>query len=267
MNDLEKIEIVDSIEEIDWGVQSINAPQVWHKTMGEGVKIATIDTGVDVNHPNLKGKITSVFNMIEKSFDVTDEYGHGTHVAGLLVGEMTGVAPKSELHVMKVLNGEGVGMVTHVMDGITNAINLEVDILSISLGVPYDLPLILKQRIREAYEAGITIVSATGNSGLPTPQYPAFMDEVIAIGGLDKELNEASFSNGGYDVLAPSIDILSTFKNGQFARMNGTSMASPLVAGAIALVISHYKKQGRKLSPSEIKQMVKGKIDLTKLID
>lgn len=265
--DLEKIETFDEIKEIDWGVSIINTPQVWSKTMGEGVKIATIDTGVNVNHPNLQGKITSVFNMIEKSLDVTDEYGHGTHLAGLLVGEMTGVAPKSELHVMKVLDGNGLGMVYHVMDGITNAINLDVDILSISLGVPHELPLILQQRIIEAYEHGITIVSATGNNGIPSPHYPARMNEVIAVGGLDKDLNEASFSNGGYDILAPSVDILSTYKDGNFATMTGTSMATPLVAGAIALLISYYRKQGRELSPSEIKQMLPKKLDLKKLLD
>jgi subtilisin family serine protease len=205
--DLDEFKVFESIEDYDWGTKAIGVPHVWSKTMGEGVKIATIDTGCNVEHPNLQGKIASVFNMIEKSLDVTDGYGHGTHVAGLLVGNMTGVAPKSELHVMKVLNKDGIGMISHIMDGITNAINLEVDVLSISLGATLDLPLVLKQRIREAFEHGITIVSATGNNGVSEPHYPARMDEVIAVGGVDKDLNEALFSNGGYDVLAPTVDI------------------------------------------------------------
>ena len=75
-----------------------------------------------------------------------------------------------------------------------------------------------------------------------------------------------SFTNRGYDVLAPSVDILSTYKDGKYARMTGTSFASPLVAGGIALLISYYKEQGKKLKPKEIKSMISGKFDLTKLL-
>lgn len=269
-NSVSKIEIVDILDEqlvSDLAILTIKASDVWDKTKGEDTSIAIIDTGVDVSHPDIENKIKSKFNMINKNRDVADENGHGTHVAGLLVGDLTGVAPEASLHVIKVLNKDGKGSIKNVMEGITHAMNLKVDVLCISLGLAYEIPLILKQRITEAYDAGVTIVSAVGNTGRPEPFYPARMKEVIAVGGLDSDLKIAQFSNGGYDVLAPSTNILSTYKDHNYARCTGTSMASPLVAGAIALLKSHYRKQGVELKNAEIRELLKGKkLDLTELI-
>ena len=259
-----KIEVVETIEGIDWSLEAIGAPKAWEKTKGKGVKIVVIDTGVDTSHPDLDVKFK--FDMINKSTNVTDDYGHGTHVAGLLTGKYTGVAPEADLYVIKVLDEQGNGSASSVMDGITHAINIKADVLSISLGAPHSIPLIIEQRIVDAYEAGITIVSAVGNNGNHLPLYPARMNEVIGVGGYDKNLNRTNFTNRGYDVLAPSVDILSTFKDGKYARMTGTSFASPLVAGGIALLISYYREQGKKLKPKEIKSMISGKFDLTKLL-
>ena len=257
-------QVVETIDGIDWGLEAIGAPKAWEKTKGKGVKIAVIDTGVDTSHPDLNVKFE--FDAIERVKRVNDTYGHGTHVAGLLTGRYTGVAPESELYIIKVLDEKGNGTVANVMDGITHAINLGVDILSISLGTPHGIPLILEQRLVDAYSAGITIVSAVGNNGDNEPLYPAKMKEVIGVGGYDKNINMTDFTNKGYDVLAPSVDILSTFKDGKYARTTGTSFASPLVAGGIALLISYYREQGKELTPKEIKSMISGKFDLTKLL-
>ena len=259
MQQLGIIEIVNSLDglpEIDWGVKTINAHKVWDKTMGEGVKVAVIDTGVDMTHPDLN--IKASVNMHTRTTNVTDEFGHGTHVAGLIAGKNTGVAPKSDLYIAKVLDGEGRGSMANVLDGITFAINYKVDILCMSLGTPRELPLILKDRIEQAYREGITIVCATGNSNVNSVEYPAVYDNVIAVGGINKDLERASFSNygDGTDLLAPSVEILSTFKDNNYARMGGTSMASPLVAGGIALIISHYRNQGIELSPSDIRDIL-----------
>lgn len=264
IKDLQVVDILPPI--LDWGLQAIKAPQVWDKTRGEGVTIVTMDTGCDISHSEFDGKIKSVFNFINADRDVTDDYGHGTHVAGLLVGEHTGVAPQAELHVLKVLDANGKGSIANVMEGITHAMNLKADVLSISLGVPNDIPQILKQRIMDAYASGVTIVSAVGNNGRGDAQYPARMNEVIGVGGINQDLSIAQYSNNGYNILAPSTNILSTYKDNNYAKMTGTSMGSPLVAGSIALLISYYRKQGRELRPSEITGMLKGKLDLTTLI-
>lgn len=270
MKTLNETVLVNKLDEdftVDWGVRAIKAPQVWSNTLGEGVKIATIDTGIDNTHPDLRHKIKGSFNFTERDLNTKDEYGHGSHVAGLLVGSKTGVAPMADLYVAKVLDSEGYGAIGDIMDGISFAIQCEVDVLCISLGTPTELPLILRQRIVQAYEKGITIVCAVGNNGDDKPLYPAIMDEVIGVGGLDENLDLTMFTNMGYDVLAPSVDILSTYKDNNYAKMTGTSMASPLVAGGIALLISYYRKQGKELSPREIKEMIQGKkFDLTELI-
>lgn len=270
MNELNEKIILDSLDNEklpSWGLKAIKAPEVWGKTMGEDVTITLVDTGIDMKHPDLKDRIISKFNPIYSNTDVTDEFGHGTHVAGLLVGKYTGVAPKSNLHVVKALNENGLGRIVDIMDGITYAMNIRSDILCLSLGTKYDIPLILKQRIVDVWESGITIVCAVGNNGNGETYYPARMLQTIGVGGLDENLIETRFSNSGYDVLAPSVRILSTYKDSNYAFLTGTSMASPLVAGAIALIISYYRKQGKNLKPYEIKEMLKGSnLDLNQLI-
>lgn len=284
LDELQEIKIVEDVKPntVDWGVKAINADKVWKKTQGEGVRVALIDTGVDTKHPDLKDNIKGAINIFNHTTDVSDDWYHGSHVAGIIAGTgkagVKGVAPKAELYVAKVLDKNGNGSLANVLDGITFAINYDVDILCMSLGVPQELPPILKERIVQAYTHGITIVCATGNSD-SSVEFPARYDEVIAVGGLDKDLKRASFSNYGWelDVMAPSVDILSIYPDGKYCTSSGTSMASPLVAGGIALLISYYRKKGKELTPSEIKAILTqgkerdiytgyGMIDMKKLL-
>lgn len=282
-NDLNNIEIINSLGDdftIDWGVDTINAPKVWNKTKGEGVKIAVIDTGIDMNHPDLKDRLVSSINMHTRTKDVTDYSGHGSMVAGLIAGRRTGVAPRSELYIAKVLDGNGYGRAVDILNGINFAIESKVDILCMSLGIPRELPLSIKKRISQAHREGIIIVSASGNSNINIVEFPASYDEVIAVGGIDKSLKRADFSNygDGLDLVAPSVGILSTYKDGNYARLTGTSMASPLIVGSIALAISYYRNQGIKLNSTNVRDLFKkiserrtsdygyGVMDLTKII-
>ncbi|UUV46242.1 peptidase S8 family protein [Bacillus phage vB_BanS-Thrax2] len=282
-NETKKIETLDRLPKnfkMDWGLRAINVQHAWKSTKGKGVKVLVIDTGTDANHPELKGKIKYGINMFKKTNDITDMYGHGTHVSGLIAGNKTGVAPEVDLYVAKVLDDKGEGSMASVMDGITLAINFQVDVLCMSLGIRGGLPVQLEQRILEAHAKGINIVCAVGNMNLPEPDYPAFMDEVIAVGGVDKNLKHLEFSNRGaeVDITAPAIDILSTHKDGKYAKMTGTSMASPLVAGAIALLIAHNRDKGIELTNTQVKEKIKslgqhsydygyGVLDLKKLLD
>jgi subtilisin family serine protease len=257
---LGETEVLDSLEgqpKVDWGFNAVNIPRLQKVTKGKGVKIAVMDTGIDMNHPEFKDSFKLGINMIERTNDVTDDYGHGSHVAGLIAGKNIGVAPEAELYVAKVLDGNGYGTVQNVLDGITFAINCEVDILCISLGVQRNPSNMVIERIRDAYNNGITIVSATGNDSGDV-LFPANQPEVIGVGGLGRDYDIAPFTNAGegLDVLAPAVNILSAYKNGKYARMTGTSMASPIIAGIIALMISRYREQGIELTPAEIKTML-----------
>lgn len=246
--------------DIDWGVKAINAPKLWEYTKGEGVKVAVVDTGIDLTHQDLANKVKGTANLFNKNTrDVTDIYGHGTHIAGLIAGDRTGVAPNVDLYIANSLNDKGQGTMASVLDGISFAINYGVDILCMSLGTNSPLPSIITSRIQKAYNRGITIVCATGNRGVQGEDYPARYDYVVGVGGVDKNLERAEFSSYGFntDVVAPSVDILSTWKGGKYALMTGTSMASPLVAGGIALIKSYYRKQGVELLPEDIKEMFK----------
>lgn len=262
MTELNKTIIIDELDDdfdIDWGVRVINAPKLWKHTKGEGVKVAVIDTGIDMNHPDLKDKIKGTINIFDKTTrDVTDVYGHGTHVAGLIAGELTGVAPNVDLYIANVLNDKGLGRVVDILDGVTYAINSNVDILCMSLGVNKKLPQILEERIKRAVNKGTIIVCATGNNGKQSVAYPASYDFVVGVGGVNQDLKRADFSNYGFDmdIVAPSVDILSTWKDGKYAYMSGTSTASPLVAGGLALIKSYYRKQGIEITPTQIKEMI-----------
>lgn len=240
-------------------IKLINADKIWSETKGEGVKIMIIDAGVYVNHKDIKHSFRGGLNLIDKSKHIDDIHQHGTHVAGLIVGKKTGLSPNSELYVAKSLNNNGLGTMANVMDGITYAINSGVDIISMSLGSKFDLPIQIKNQIKNAYTKGITIVSASGNDGKHYINYPAKYEEVICVGGLNKEMKYAKFSNKGkeLDITAPSENVLSTYGENEYAYMTGTSMASAITVGAIALLKSYYRKKGIELSPIDIKKRIK----------
>jgi subtilisin family serine protease len=264
MKEINDIEVLaNKPRGLDWSLKAINVKDVWGTTKGEGVKVAVIDTGIDMTHSEFSDSLKLTFNMHNRTKDVTDDYGHGSHVAGLIAGKRTGVAPNAELYVAKVLDKNGHGNMANISDGITMAMNLKVDVLCMSLGVPQDLPIAIQQKLLDAYSRGITIVCAVGNDGKNTVEYPSFYDYVIAVGGVDKDLKKASFSNFAkqLDIVAPAVEVLSTYKDGNYARMSGTSMASPLVAGAIVLLISKYRKMGIELKPDDIKKLIATKLN------
>lgn len=249
---------IDSVNELDWGIKAIKADKVWCKTQGEGVKIAVIDSGLN-NHKDLSHSFEGGMNMFNHTKDLTDDYAHGTFVAGLIAGKKTGVAPDSKVYGIKVLNEHGRGTMKSVLDGITYAINLKVDIICMSLGVSQSLPVIYQEKIMLAHDKGIHVVCATGNAGSFGLDYPAQLEETIAVGGIGKDMKLAKFSNRGkaVDISAPAVDILSVYKGDVYIKNTGTSMATGLVAGSIALILSHYRNIGREISPKELKKMIK----------
>jgi len=241
----------------DWGIKLLRPESMWSLTRGKGVKVCVVDTGCDLEHPDLKANIIGYFNAY--SGHVEDKVsGHGTHVAGIIAAAdnhigTIGVAPEASLLISKGLTDEGQGEWTKIAQAIQWGIKEGADIVNLSLGSNNAPPQILHDVIKWAVSKGVIVVAASGNdisakpgkrSNLKTA-YPARYPEVIAVAAIDKNLNLAYFAqtDENVSVLAPGTEIYSTWKNGGYAKLTGTSQASPMIAGACALLKAYYKEQ------------------------
>jgi major intracellular serine protease len=262
-----------NLERIPDGINIIGAPEFWGKgKKGEGIVIAIIDTGCDINHPDLKDRIIGVKNFTNddggKADVVTDSVGHGTHVAGIIAGSengsgIIGVAPLAKLLILKALS-KGGGKYNWVTNAVNYAVSKKVNIISMSLGGKID-DFNLHKAIINAVNNNISVVCAAGNDGdnkytTREINYPAAYNEVISVGSINFEKRSSKFSasNNEIDLVAPGQGygdkgILSTAPGGGYVEMQGTSMAAPHVSGALALIINWANEVfGRHLSEAEI---------------
>ena len=243
-------------ESLPWGVDRIDAEKVWDTdgniivdpgaNAGYGVKVAVLDTGIDLDHPDLQANIKGGSNTISSRKSADDDNGHGTHVAGIIAGAdntigVLGIAPQAWLYAVKVLDRNGSGFVSDIIEGLQWSINNGIQVVNMSFGTASDIQS-LHDAIIAAYNSGIVLVAAAGNSGPGdnTVLYPAKYVEVIAVSSTDNTDAIASWSSRGPEVelAAPGVNILSTYKGGGYKTLSGTSMASPHVAGTAALVIA-----------------------------
>jgi len=250
----------------DWGVSLVQAPQVWTRTRGEDIKVLILDTGLDYRHPDIAANFRAGKNFTNsRATDYMDRHGHGTHCAGIVSGidngiGIVGVAPAAQIYVGKVLSDSGGGSFEWLIKGIEYGIEKKVDIISMSLGAEEDPGEEVHDVIKRAREAGIIIVAASGNEAGKV-NYPAAYDEVIAVAAIDQAFDYADFSNFGeaVDVAAPGVDILSTYLNSNYAKLSGTSMATPIVTGVIALAQSYARKKDIAADPNKIFEMIKSR--------
>ncbi len=233
-------------KEETWGINRVHAPAAWPVTEGKGVKVAVIDTGIDASHPELSGKVDGGYSAITKTenpADYQDDNGHGSHVAGTIAAKrdgkgVVGVAPQARLYAVKVLDADGSGNLSDVVDGIVWAAKNHMDVANMSLGAPVDSEA-MKRAVRFARGSGVVIVAAAGNTG-GSVGFPGAYEDVIAVAASDSTDKLAGFSSRGHEVdfIAPGVDVLSARLGGGFASYSGTSMASPHVAGLAALAVS-----------------------------
>jgi subtilisin family serine protease len=229
---------------IPWGVERVHAPAAWDSTKGKGVRVAVVDTGIFSDHPDLQGKVDGGYDTFSKS-ELKDNYqdknGHGTHVAGTIAANgarLKGVAPLARLYAVRVLDADGNGTVSGIIDGLVWCANNGIQVANMSLGS--DKPSATLQRaLRLATAKGVVVVAAAGNSG-GAVGYPAAYPETIAVSASDSNDQIASFSSRGAEVkfVAPGVNIVSSAMGGGYANMSGTSMATPHVTGLAALAVS-----------------------------
>lgn len=251
---MEVISIQEAKQRCSWGITAFNLPKMWKSSQGEGVKVAVIDTGCDLKHPDLVGNLLPGKNMINEKKDPTDGNGHGTHVAGIICASnnefgVVGVAPKCKVIPIKVLDDNGNGDLITVANGIKWAIEQNVDFITLSLGSPSPVQQVRKA-IQAAEEKGIVTFCAAGNAGKTHEIfYPANYPETIGIGSIDQNLERSKFSCTGQDLdfLAPGNKILSTVPESWYAILSGTSMSNPFTVGIASLLLSWNRNNGNKI--------------------
>lgn len=239
---------VSAVEQVlPWGVDRVNADVVHDYDTGTGVKVGVIDTGIDLDHPDLTVAGNTTF--VDGTTTGNDDNGHGTHVAGIIGARdnsigVVGVAPDASLYAVKVLDSKGSGYESDVIAGIQWAVDNHMNVVNMSLGSS-SASTAFQTACDNAYADGLVLVAAAGNSGNSSGRgdnvnYPARYDSVIAVAATDSSNLRASWSSTGpaVELAAPGVSIYSTYNNGTYATLSGTSMASPHVAGVAALVIA-----------------------------
>jgi subtilisin family serine protease len=264
-------------DRLDWGVDRIDAERVWGGSEdatsvsllgngGQDMKVAIIDTGLDRDHPDLAANIAGGYNWIGTCTTCwDDDQGHGTHVGGIVaaldngIGSI-GVAPKAKLYGLKILDAHNVGYMDDAAAAVEWASGLgggvKADVINMSFGCSGCEYSPLRLAIEAAYANNIVLVGAAGNlgPGADTVIYPAKYPQVIAVSATASNDSLASFSSTGprVDIAAPGAAIYSTLWNNTYATFNGTSMASPHVAGVAALI----KASNTAISAPQIRERI-----------
>jgi subtilisin family serine protease len=241
-----------------WALGAINAAPAWAVPAADEVIVAVLDSGIDVTHPALAANLwhnpkptvgdVNGYNVLTRTGDVGDDWGHGTEVAGIIGAApasagsaISGVAPRARLMAVKVLDRHGRGSTASVVAGMRYALRHGARVINLSLTGP-DRSRALEQQIRAAQDAGVFVVSAAGNYGndvVARPAYPAAYRQpnLIGVASVGPEgLSEFSNRGGPISLAAPGEDVLTTARGAGYVSMYGTSAAAPQVSGALALM-------------------------------
>ncbi|WP_232247459.1 type VII secretion-associated serine protease mycosin [Kitasatospora azatica] len=250
-----------------WALQRVLLDQLWQKgaVTGKDVLVAVIDTGVDDRNEQLKGKVQEGPNLLmDKSQNPpkltdggskTDPVGHGTKVAGIIAAAhrdgvgFVGLAPDAQILAIRQNDDAGNGDVGTLAQAINEAVTRGAKVINISqdvrgtTGSAFGGSDVLKRAVDAAEAANVVVVAASGNDGQEGNTYPAAFDTVLAVGASDRNNERATFSEYGnfVKVAAPGVDMLSTVPGGGQCVDNGTSFASPYVAGVAALLRGQHK--------------------------
>lgn len=267
-----KVSDVPSQSTNQWALQQIHAEAAWKLAGNKGsraVTVAVIDSGVDTTHPALRENLVPGYDFTTNKSTVVDQMGHGTHCAGVIGSsgasgtQMSGMSPVVSIMPLRYLNNMGGGSLYDAVRAADFAIEHKADIISASWGAQVSTPeyeQLLTEMVERTDRAGIIFVAAVGNRNRDNDQIRylpanAQFSTMIAVGATDPNDAKIPMSNFGVNNVhlgAPGSDILSTVPNGAYKSMSGTSMATPLVAGLVALM----KAQNPKLAPSDYRRIL-----------
>ncbi len=234
-------------EEIPWSLTDYGIPEQWLTTRARGIRVGIVDTGVDALHiesGDLVGAVVEQRDFTNSRRGAHDVLGHGTHVAGIVGARegngrgVAGVACEASLYVAKGLGDDGAGSDTDVAAAIRWCVSHGCRIINLSLGSD-TLSRPIQDAVLETNRSNCLVVCAAGNSGGQV-NYPARLKESLAVSAVDNTRRVAPFSSRGpeIDVAAPGVEILSSYLNGGYAVLSGTSMAAPWVSGLLALMLA-----------------------------
>ncbi|GHD96817.1 type VII secretion-associated serine protease mycosin [Streptomyces naganishii] len=264
-----------------WALQRVNLDELWGQSRGKGVRVAVIDTGVDVRNRQLADAVDakSGKNFLPSKDDkgkkvegagssaTTDTVGHGTKVAGIIAARpmkgsgFVGLAPEATIIPLKQNDAEGHGTARTLADAIHYAIRAKADVINISQDTSnaVEPDPTLRQAVDAALALNIVVVASAGNDGLGgnvKPTYPASYDGVLAVAASDRNNERAAFSQSGdfVGVAAPGVDMVSTVPKGGHCSDNGTSFSAPYVAGVAALIKAKHRDWTAREVVAQIEQ-------------
>jgi len=279
---------IQELEDNQWGLAKIQAPAAWDiETGSEEIVIAVIDTGVDMDHPDLEENIwvnpeeeedgqdksgsgyvddTYGWDFVNENNDPQDDNGHGTHVAGIASAAgkevVAGVSWESRIMALKALNEDGeTDDMVDIIEAIDYAADNGAHIINMSFGASLPAGIMsnsMGDAIESAYEAGCILIASAGNDGEYGVMYPASSEYVIAVGATDMDDERWVYSNygAGLDLMAPGAGIRSAAPSGGSVTKSGTSMSAPFVSGVSSLALSYLKERGHSWEPSEIREIL-----------
>jgi Subtilase family len=234
-----------------WGLRRIDLPAAWDRTRGANVVVAVLDTGVDGELPDLRDAVVPGYNAVVPGAAPADDNGHGTSVAGIVAARtnngqgIAGICWTCSVLSIKVLGADGTGDTALVASGIVRAADAGARVISMSLGGPAD-DQTLDAAVAYALGKGAIVVAAAGNNGISAPFFPAAIPGVVSVAATDGADHLYSWSNFGawVQVAAPGCNPAPS-TSGAYVMFCGTSSATPVVAGLLALLVSEDPGAGR----------------------
>jgi subtilisin len=230
----------------DWAASKLDLASAHAIAKGKGVKVAILDTGCDLNHPIVKGKVVAARDFSNSPNGASDVQGHGTWCATRVLI----TAPEAEVIVGKVLGDQGWGSDSWIASGVDWAADSGADVISMSLGSSSPSANI-RGAIQRATAKGVIVVAAAGNEGPRegTVGFPGGFPEAICVASVGQSLQVSRFSSRGprVDIAAPGESVVAGLPGGKYGPMSGTSMATPQVAGVAALGVSRMREVGKRL--------------------